>query len=186
MDAERDVAPWIERFARVGYVAKAVLYFTVGLLAFGAIFGNGAATDSRGAMEKLLGAPFGRALLAIIASGLLGYAVWRCVSAVVDAERRGNDAKGIALRVSFFARGIAHLALAYAAGRMAMGAGAGAGADRSEQATATAMRIPGGIWILWCVAIGIGGFGLYQLYRAARAKLSKQLRRGKMEQEVGG
>lgn len=185
MDAERDVAPWIEHFARVGYVAKAVLYCTVGVLAFGALFGNGQSTDSRGAMAKLLSAPFGRTLLAIIAVGLFGYAIWRCVSAVVDAEGRGNDLKGIALRVSFFLRGLAHLALGYTAARTVFGATRG-GDDRGEQATAAAMQMPGGVWILWGVAIGIAAFGLYQLYRAAKSKLSKQLRRGKAEAEVGG
>jgi hypothetical protein len=185
MDAERDIAPWIERFARVGYVAKAVLYCTVGVLAFGALLGNGRSTDSRGAMSTLLSAPFGRTLLAIIAIGLFGYAIWRCVSAVVDAEGRGNGPKGIALRVSFFLRGLAHLALGYTAARTLLGA-TREGQDQSEQATATAMQVPGGVWLLWAVAIGIAAFGLYQLYRAATSKLSKQLRRGKAEAEVGG
>ena len=29
----RDVAPWVERLARVGYAAKALLYITIGILA---------------------------------------------------------------------------------------------------------------------------------------------------------
>ena len=47
------------------------------------------------------------------------------------------------------------------------------------------MRVPGGIWLVWAAALVIGGFGAYQLYRAAVAKLSKQLRQGKMQAEVG-
>ena len=180
-----DVAPWIERFARVGYVAKAILYGTVGLLAAGAAIGRGQSTDSRGAMSKLLQAPFGQALLFIIALGLLGYGVWRCVSAVVDAERRGSDAKGLALRASFLVRGIAHLALAWSAARLAMGQ-SDAGGERSEDATSATMNLPGGIWILWIVAGGIAAFGVYQLYRAATSKLSKQLRQGEVREEVGG
>ena len=185
MDAKEDVAPWIERFARVGYVAKGILYGTVGILAAGAAVGHGQTTDSRGAMTRLVGAPFGRVLMIIIALGLLGYAAWRCVSAVVDAERRGNDAKGLALRVSFFARGLAHLALAWSAARLVMGASE-SGGDNSEKAAGATMALPGGTWILWIVALGIAGFGVYQLYRAAASKLSKQLKRGKMHAEVGG
>ena len=181
MDAKRDVAPWIERFARVGYIAKAILYGTVGVLAAGAAFGRGETTDSRGAMTRLLGAPFGQLLLLIIAAGLVGYAAWRCTSAIVDAEGRGNDAKGLALRASFLVRGLAHLGLAYSAIRLA--AGSSAGGNGSQVATSTAMDLT--VWLVWAAAIGIGGFGLYQLYRAAAAKLSKQLRQGEMRAEVG-
>jgi hypothetical protein len=162
-----------------------VLYGTVGLLAAGAAVGHGQNTDARGAMKKLLEAPFGRVLLIAMALGLLGYATWRCVSAVIDAERRGNDAKGIALRVSFFARGIAHFALAYTAARLVMG-GSAQGGERSERAAGAALSLPGGTWILWIVAAGIAAFGLYQAYRAVASKLSKQLARGEMHAEVGG
>jgi hypothetical protein len=184
MDARRDVAPWIERFARVGYVAKAVLYATVGVLAVGAAFGHGESTDTRGAMSKLLGAPFGRILLVIVALGLFGYAAWRCTSAIVDAEQRGNDLKGLLLRAGFLLRGVAHAVLGYSALRLAL-AGVGSQGDRSKQATGVAMRLPGGVWVVWIAAIAIGGFGLYQLYRAATAKLSKQLHHGEMRSEVG-
>ena len=184
MDAKRDVAPWIERLARVGYVAKAVLYATVGLLAAGAAFGHGESTDTRGAMARLLGAPFGRVLIVIIAVGLFGYAAWRCVSGLVDAEQRGNDLKGLALRGSFLARGGAHALLGYSAVHLAIGGSVGQG-DRSRQATSLAMHLPGGIWLLWAAAIAIGGFGVFQLYRAVTARLSKQLRQGRMREEVG-
>ena len=185
MDARDDVAPWIERFARVGYVAKALLYGTVGALAAGAAFGHGRTTDSRGAMLELVHAPFGRALLLAMAVGLFGYAAWRCTSAIVDAERRGSDAKGVALRLSFFARGIAHAVLGYSALRLALGRSEGAG-DGGERATNAAMHVPGGVAVVWIVAIGIAVFGLYQLYRAATAKLSKQLSQGEARAEVGG
>jgi Domain of Unknown Function (DUF1206) len=95
-----EVAPWIERLARVGYVAKALLYGTIGALAALAAFSSGGrTTDTRGAMGTLLGAPMGRALLAAIALGLLGYALWRLVEGALDPERRGSDVK--TLRIAF-------------------------------------------------------------------------------------
>ena len=185
MDGKRDIAPWIERLARVGYLAKALLYATVGVLAAGAAFGHGESTDPRGAMVRLVHAPFGRALVVAMAVGLFGYAAWRCTSAVVDAERRGSDAKGLALRASFVARGVAHFVLGFSAARLAL-SGSGASSDPSKQAADMAFHVPGGVWIVWAGAIGIGGFGLYQLYRAAAAKLSKQLHRDEMREETGG
>lgn len=184
MDAARDVVPWVERLARVGYVAKAILYATIGILAAGAAFGHGKTTDTRGAMLTLVGAPFGRVLLIVIALGLAGYAAWRCTSAIVDPEQRGSDLKGLAMRASFLVRGIAHLVLGYSAVRLALN-GSGAQDDRSEQATNAAMHAPGGVWLVWAAAICVGGFGVYQLYRAATAKLSKQLREADMRAELG-
>jgi hypothetical protein len=168
----------------VGYVAKALLYGTVGVVAAGAAFGHGQSTDTRGAMTTLIAAPFGRTLLAAMAVGLFGYAAWRCISAIVDAEDRGNDLKGLALRASFLIRGVAHLVLGYSAARLAFGHSA-QGGDGSTKAAGAAMHLPGGAWLVWVVAIGIGGFGAYQLYRAARAKLSKQLEQGDARAEVG-
>ncbi len=185
MVAHHDVAPWIERFARVGYVAKAVLYGTVGILAAKAAVGQGEATDSRGAMMKVLDAPFGRALLLIIAAGLFGYAVWRCVSAIVDAEGRGNGPKGLALRVSFLARGLIHLGLAYSAAKLATGDRSAGQADNSERAAGAALSLPYGSLVLWAGAVTLVGFGLYQVYRALAAKLSKQLNRGELESDTG-
>jgi hypothetical protein len=183
VSATHPVAPWIVRFARVGYVAKATLYATIGLLAAGAAFGHGESTDTRGAMKKLLEAPFGRLLVVVIAIGLFGYAAWRCTSAIVDAEQRGNDAKGLALRASFLIRGLAHLVLGYSAVRVVFGQSDQG--DAGAKATGAAMHLPGGAWILWAVAIGVGGFGLFQVYRAATAKLSKQLHQSDARSEVG-
>nr|MBA3556337.1 DUF1206 domain-containing protein [Gemmatimonadales bacterium] len=60
MNRPTDVAPWIERLARVGYAAKALLYATVGILAAQAALGRGGrTTDTRGALREVLGAPYG-------------------------------------------------------------------------------------------------------------------------------
>jgi uncharacterized protein DUF1206 len=188
-----DIAPWVERLARVGYVAKAVLYGTIGVLAAAAPLGMGggagggsATTNTRGAMAKMLDAPFGRMLLTVVALGLLGYAAWRMVQGVADPEHRGSDAKGLALRASSIGTAVIHLALAYSAIKLVTGRGSGSGGGNSSQrAAATAFKVPGGKWLLLAVAIGIAGYGAYQLYRAARAKLSKRLDTGEMTRETG-
>ena len=185
-----DTSPsgWIERFARVGYAAKAMLYATIGVLAGRAAVGaGGRTTDTRGAMATVLRAPFGRALLLIIALGLLGCAAWRILEAVADPERRGRDLKGLALRAGFLGRAAIHLGLAYTAVRLAIGqqsSSAGSG-EHTKEAASSAVRLTGGVWLLWIVAAGVAGYGLYQIYRAARAKLSAQFASGKASAEVG-
>jgi Domain of Unknown Function (DUF1206) len=181
----------IERLARAGFVAKAALYATMGVLAASAALGLGGtrsgATDTRGAMTTVLEAPLGRVLLAAIGVALLGYAAWRVVEGIADPEQRGSDAKGWVLRGSFLARGVAHGALAVSALRFATGEPSGGGDDGAgpREATQAAFDLPGGEWLVWIAALGIAGYGLYQLYRAAAAKLSKRLDTGQMSAEAG-
>src|SRR5215208_2228583 len=109
MTATPDVAPWIERMARVGYTAKGILYITIGYLAARAALGRGGrVTDTQGALQVVNGSESGRAVLLLIAAGLIGYAVWRLVEAVADPERRGTGLKGILLRLGFALRGAFH------------------------------------------------------------------------------
>jgi hypothetical protein len=174
--AVRDVAPWIEIQARNGYLAKAVLYGTIGLLAARAALGQsgGRATDTRGALRAVLEAPFGSELLLIIAGGLAGYALWRLVEAITDPEGRGHGAKALALRAGNAARGLAHGALALAALRLGLGHGDG-GSRGPDGWTARVFALPAGEALVWLAAAAVAGYGAYQLYRAWRAKLGRHL-----------
>lgn len=181
--ASREVKPWIEVFARVGFAAKGVLYMTISALAAGAALGMGGKTnpDSRLALEKLFGAPFGRLLVAIVAVGLVGYAAWRIIEGVTNPQGK-RGAKGAAQRFGSIARGVLHLALAFAAGMLALYRenGGGGGGSNIREWTDKALHVPGGVYLLWVVAAGLLGYGLYALYCAYRAKLSRQLQLGGM------
>jgi hypothetical protein len=174
-DAAQEVAPWIVLLARIGYLAKALLYATVGILAAQAALGSGGrTTDLGGALHSVVRAPLGEAMLLVIAAGLTAYAVWRVVAAITDAEGRGGDLKGIASRLGSAVRGLAHVALAVAAFRLATGSGDDDG-QGSEQLAARALDLPGGEWLIWLAAGGVLAYGGYQLYRAYAAKLGRQL-----------
>jgi hypothetical protein len=170
------VAPWIEHLARVGYAAKALLYITVGLIATGGGMGRGGrAVDTQGALRAVHGATFGRVALVVVAAGLIGYAIWRIVEGIWDADGRGSDAKGLALRASFVARGALHGALGVTALRLAARARPGPRTDQTRHWTQVAFGFPAGEVLVWVAALGIAGYGLYQLYRAYASKLSRQL-----------
>jgi hypothetical protein len=172
----REVAPWVEHLARIGYAAKGVLYITVGLLAGQAVLGRAArTTDTQGALRMVHQAAFGRIALLVIAAGLLGYAVWRLVEAFTDPDNRGNDLKGLALRTSFVFRGLAYGALGVTAIRLALRPYAGSHPDQTPQWIERAFALPGGTLLVWAVALGVAGYGVYQFYRAYAAKLSRQL-----------
>ncbi|WP_457944754.1 DUF1206 domain-containing protein [Vreelandella alkaliphila] len=66
----------ITLFARMGYASRGIVYVLVGGLATLAAFGQGGQTEgSRGALERVLTAPFGKIMLGLIAVGLVGYAM---------------------------------------------------------------------------------------------------------------
>ena len=172
----RDVAPWVERLARVGYVAKALLYITIGLLAAPAAIGpGGRTTDTHGALRLVHDLTFGRVMLLVVAAGLIGYALWRVVEAVVDPDARGHGPKGVALRAGSAARGLFHGALGIAAFRVAYGDRPAGTNDQARDLTASAFRLPGGELLVWLAASGVTAYGGYQLYRSYAPKLGRQL-----------
>jgi hypothetical protein len=180
--AVREVAPWLARLARVGFVAQGVLYLTIGVLSALAAAGMGgrAVTDAHGAMGVLDGS-FGRPLLAILAVGLFGYGAWRIVQSITDAEQKGSDAKGIAVRIGTAAAAIAHLAIGWGAMSLALWNRAGGGHDANAQHwTARALDLPGGSLLVVIAALGFAAFGIYQLRNAWIAKLDDELELGRL------
>lgn len=166
---------WIVSLGRLGYAAKGIVYITVGFLAVQAALGlGGGTTDVRGALRAIRHAPFGTIGLLIISAGLLGYAAWRIVSAITDAERRGDDPSSIALRLGEAFRGFVYGGLGAWALKYLLD-------DRTERSDHTreltdrALGLPAGRWIVFFAGLGVIGYALYQLYRAARKKFLKRL-----------
>jgi Domain of Unknown Function (DUF1206) len=180
-----DAAPWIERMARVGYTAKGVLYLTVGYLAAEAALGKGGlVTDTSGALREVQSASIGQPLVLVIAAGLLGYAAWRLVEAVTDPERRGRDLQAILLRGGYAARGLVHAGLGVTAIRIGLGDRPG-GREPSDL-TARAFHVPGGELLVWLAAASIGGYGLYQFYRAFSPRMRRHLRLAELPEGLRG
>ena len=174
--AAGDLAPWVVRLARVGFASKALLYITVGLVAGKAAVGpGGRATDAHGALRLVHGMTLGRVVLLVVAAGLMGYAAWRVVEALVDPDRRGRSPKGVALRAGSAGRGVFHAGLAITALRLAYGDRSASNTDQAREWTTYAFGLPGGELLVWIAAASIAGYGVYQLYRSYAAKLGRQL-----------
>jgi hypothetical protein len=183
-DAAVQAIPWVEKLARFGYAAKGVVYAVIGLLALPLVFGQGGeATGPEGALDTIGQQPFGRTLLAIMAVGLLGYALWRFVQAVVDPEHKGKDAKGLAQRAGYVASGLAYGGLGVLAGRMAMGqAGGGNGGQAQEDWTARLLAQPFGVWLVALLGLLIVAVGIYQFYYGVSGKFRRELKLHEMSQ----
>ena len=176
MNAE--IGERLPALARMGYAARGVIYVIVGGLAAlaawggGQTAGGGQATDSKGALLELLGAPFGKLLLALIAVGLLCYAAWRVAQAGFDADRHGTDAKGLAIRIGLGVSAVIHVGLAVFALSLITGWGSGgqsSGDESSREWTAWLMSQPYGRWLVAAVGLAVVGAGLAHLVKAYKA-----------------
>ena len=173
--SDNDPPAWLVRLGRIGYAAKGFIYIVVGLLAVRASMGfGGETTDTRGAIEAIGDAPFGMLALLVVSLGLLGYAAWRFVSALADAERRGRSLKAVTLRVGEALRGLVYgvlgaWTLKYLIDRE------GDSGDKTREVTRWVMHIPAGRWLVIGAGLGILSYAVYQMYRAFRRKFLKRL-----------
>ncbi|HLH25223.1 MAG TPA: DUF1206 domain-containing protein [Chloroflexota bacterium] len=177
-DAAREASPWIERLSRLGYAAKGTVYVLVGVLAAQAAAGvGGDTTDTRGALAHVLAAPFGQLLLAVIALGLAGYALWCFVQAALDCDDEGSDLHGLAARVGHAGTGVVYVGLVVWAVGLLVGAndGSAAASDPTRDRTAWLMAQPFGAWLVGLAGAIILGVGLHALWQAWRSDLSKRL-----------
>ena len=181
-DAALHAGPVIKFLARTGYAAKGVVYGLVGGLALLAAFtSRGETTGSKGAMRSLLDQSYGRVLLAVVAAGLAGYALWCFVRAIFDPERDGSGWKGLAKRALQFGKGVVHVGLVVAAVGMIRGTGGGGGEDTAlERWTAWLMSFPAGIWLVAAAGATVAVYGANQLYKAWTTDLDDQLSLGRM------
>ena len=147
----------------------------MGLLATEAALGiGGGTTDSRGALRTIGEAPFGKIALFIVMIGLFGYAAWRLTSAVTDAERRGGDASGIALRFADAGRGVAYGVLAIWTLKF-LTSHQSADSNQTRNAADRVLAMPGGRWIVIAAGLAVIAYAIYQIYRAASARFLKRL-----------
>jgi hypothetical protein len=98
--AARKAGPWIEGLARIGYMAKGAVYVVIGFLALREALGIGGETTGPSSAFRSIGSqPFGSIVVALLATGLAGYAVWKLVQGVMDPDEKGSDAHGTLRRV---------------------------------------------------------------------------------------
>ena len=174
--------------ARAGYAARGIIYLIVGgLAALAALGRGGGTTDSRGALSQVMNAPFGKFLLIAIALGLLGYAAWRLVQALLDPDHHGTEAKGIVIRAALAVSAVIHIGLAFFAASLALGWGTsqegGSGDSSSREWTAWLLSQPAGQWLVAGVGVAIVGAGLAHIVKGWRADFERHFQMTASERE---
>jgi hypothetical protein len=170
-----------EYLSRAGFVARALIYGIIGVLAFKLALGHGGKlTNQQGALHTVAHQPFGKVLLTLVAIGLGGYSLWRLVRAAIGHGPEGSDS---ALeRVAAFASGIVYggfcvLAVEILAGR-------GGSASSPKKATAGIFGWPAGTWIVGIAGAVMIGVALYQAYRGLSHKFLDDSKTAEMSPKV--
>ena len=156
----------VEVLARLGLASRGLVWLVLGLLALTIARGGDAQADQTGALTALAGAPFGKALLVVLAVGFAGYAAWLLLSAAVG-HRDEDGNKRLLARGKSLLKGLVYAALCVSTLQFLL---RGAGGESASSRTAEVMSHAGGrtaIGVLGAVLIGLG---LYLVAKGVRRK----------------
>lgn len=163
----RQPRDWVRRLAKLGYAVKGGVYGVMAVLALQVGFGTRRRlAGEQEAVEHIGRQPFGDALLVLVGVGLLGYALWRLVEAILDPYAAGSGWKGVAVRLGALVAAIANGAAAVAALRLATATG-GTGESPKAQA-ASLLREPWGLAVLTVLGLCMLGAAASQFFSAYR------------------
>nr|WTA23710.1 DUF1206 domain-containing protein [Streptomyces sp. NBC_00853] len=166
--------------ARCGLLARGVLYALVGMLALrvatGDPGGGGKEADRQGALEELVGKPFGGVLVWAVGIGLVGMVLWRLSEAVFGAA--GPEGNKPVKRLAAAGRTVCYATVAFSVLSFAAGGGGRSGDQQSRDVTARALDLPAGQWLVGAAGLGIALAGAVIAVQAARRSFRKHLAMG--------
>src|SRR4029079_884674 len=166
-----------EVISRAGFVARALIYGIIGVLAFEVAVGHGGKiTNQQGAMRTVEQHSFGHVLLTLLAIGLGGYALWRLFRAVLGRGPEGAD-RGIE-RLGALGSGIVYAVLCAVAVQILTGPGTSGGG--SKKTANDVFSWPAGRWLVGLAGLVIAGVAIYQFIRGVRKKFLKDSKTERM------
>jgi len=163
-ETTREVAAWITPVARIGFIAKGVVYLLLGWFAVRAAFLADEPLDRSEALAHLRDQDFGDLVLFAIALGLVAHVLWRLTQAVFDPEHAGDRKLHLGPRLFHLGGAAFYGALAWTAWEL--GEGAHEQHDREDHWMGVLLSQPFGRLLAYGVGAAIIGYGLRQFWRA--------------------
>ena len=183
--------PGVVKVGRVGWLAKGIVYVIAGYLALSVAskasgWSNDPATGDQeasptGAIKTVAGSGAGTFLLWLLAIGMLLYAAWRVVSALMPG---GTDGESMVHRIGYGVSAIVYTTFAISA--IALARDSGKQQDGNQKVTdisSSVMEHSAGRWLLGIAGVVIIGVGLYRIYKGATMDVNDELDLGGMSPE---
>ena len=168
----------MEYGARAGLAARAGIYLLMGGLALELALGtSNSETDQRGALASVARHSGGKTLLALLAIGFAGYALWRFSEAAFGVVGDGN---GAGPRLKSLVRALVYASFAVTTVSILAGSGSGSQASQQQGLTAKAMKHTGGRFVVGIVGAVVVIVGASMIYEGATKKFEKYLRMSDM------
>ena len=185
MRINRAVQPWVSRIVRLGYLAKGVIYTSIGALAMRVAFGmrGGRLTDPAGVLLQILRQPFGIALLTIIGIGIVGYAAYYLFEAIADLRHKGGGVRGWRARSLTIIKSVVYGMVGVQALRIVF-AGDRPSSNPDYPANAV-MHFPFGWVLLVLIGGGVAIYGVTQINMAWQARPDEDIDVARVRREAG-
>jgi hypothetical protein len=167
--------------ARVGLVARGLVYLIVGVLALELALGvGGKAANQQDALKAIAEQSFGRILLVLVAIGLAGYALWRLTRAAVGhgAEQRDSATD----RIAALGSGVAYGILGVTAVEIVASSNSSSGTPK--EATGGILGWSGGAVLIAIAGAVLIGVATYQAYKGLGKKFLEDAKTGEMSKSV--
>ena len=170
-------SPAAHFLARAGLTARGIIYILVGWVAVLVALGHSSReADQTGALQLLVGKPYGLVSLWLLGIGFAAYALWRLSEAAfgVTGERPGAGPRLKSLGRAIIYAGFSYLTFTVIAGTDRSQSG------RQQDITATAMQHPAGRVLVGVVGLVVVACGIVLVVEGVRKKFMKYLQTGRM------
>jgi hypothetical protein len=170
-----EFSPLMEALTRIGYGTRGLIYIIMGLLAVQVALGKGGALASPlGAIAKIGKQPAGLVLLWAVLLGLVSYALWGVVRALLDPLHKGHDVKGLIERGGFLASAFGYAVLIMPTYGYVTGTSLASKGSQTQKMITTIMAMPWGRWAIGIIGLIALASGFYQIYLGFKAGFDRQ------------
>ena len=169
------LSPLLEALTRLGYGVRGLIYITMGLLAVEVALGKGGALATpQSAIAAIGKQPAGLVLLWIVLVGIIAYAMWGVIRALLDPLHKGNDMKGLLARTGFLVSAFGYAIMVWPTYGYITGKSQTANGSQTQNFLASIMAMPFGRVAIGILGLAVLAGGLYQVYLGFKADFDKQ------------
>ncbi len=177
----RQKRSWIIWMGRIGFAAMGVVHLLIGILALMSVVDIALLTAHAAQCGKLYDLPFGQFLLIGVAAGLVCYAFWRFIQALMNTDAKDSNAKGVAMRFGFGIIGLVYLGLAFSAVKIFLGTQS-SNSVWAQSWTAWLLAQPFGQWLVGLAAAIATAVGMIHIYIAYKIKFRESWKLSEMSE----